>query len=160
MWVVNFPLLEYVPEEDRYEAAHNPFTAPVEEDIPLLGSEPLKVRSNQFDLVLNGVELASGSIRNHRRGLQEKIMALMKHSKEEAARRFGMLLNALEAGAPPHGGFGLGFDRLAALICGEESIKEVIAFPKTTSAYCPLTESPNIVDDKQLEELAIKLNIK
>jgi aspartyl-tRNA synthetase len=156
MWVVNFPLLEYVPEEDRYEAAHNPFTAPLEEDIPLLDSEPLKVRSNQFDLVLNGVELASGSVRNHRRDLQEKIMALMKHSKEEASRRFGMLLNALEAGAPPHGGFGLGFDRLTAIICGEESIKEVIAFPKTTAAYCPLTESPNTVDDIQLRELAIK----
>ncbi|MDR0646679.1 MAG: aspartate--tRNA ligase [Elusimicrobiota bacterium] len=160
LWVINFPLLEYIPEENRYEAAHNPFTAPVAQDIALLDTDPLKVRSYQFDMVINGIELASGSIRNHRRDVQEKILALMKHSKEEAARRFGMLLNALEAGAPPHGGFGLGFDRLAALICGEESIKEVIAFPKTTAAYCPLTESPNIVDEIQLKELAIKLDLK
>ena len=127
LFVLNFPLLEYVEEEQRYDAAHNPFTAPVKEDIPLLDSEPLKVNSQQFDLVLNGVELASGSIRNHNRDLQEKILNLMKYSKEESARRFGMLLNALECGAPPHGGFGLGFDRLVALLCGEESIKEVIA---------------------------------
>ena len=158
LWIVNFPLLEYIPEEDRYDAAHNPFTAPVEEDIPLLKTNPLAVRSYQFDMVLNGVELASGSIRNHRRDLQEQILALMKHSKEQAALRFGMLLNALECGAPPHGGFGLGLDRLTALLCGEESIKEVIAFPKTTAAFCPLTESPNIVDQQQLDDLALKLD--
>ncbi len=158
LWIVNFPLLEYIPEEDRYDTAHNPFTAPVEEDIPLLKTNPLAVRSYQFDMVLNGVELASGSIRNHRRDLQEQILALMKHSKEQAALRFGMLLNALECGAPPHGGFGLGLDRLTALLCGEESIKEVIAFPKTTAAFCPLTESPNIVDQQQLDDLALKLD--
>ena len=158
LWIVNFPLLEYIPEEDRYDAAHNPFTAPLEEDIPLLKTNPLAVRSYQFDMVLNGVELASGSIRNHRRDLQEQILALMKHSKEQAALRFGMLLNALECGAPPHGGYGLGLDRLTALLCGEESIKEVIAFPKTTAAYCPLTESPNIVDQQQLDDLALKLD--
>ena len=157
LWVKNFPLLEYVADEDRWDAAHNPFTAPVEEDIPLLDTDPGKVRSNQFDLVLNGVELASGSIRNHRRELQEKILGLMKHSKEQAALRFGMLLNALQYGAPPHGGFGMGLDRLTALICGEESIREVIAFPKTAAATCPITESPNVVEEKQLKELHIKI---
>ena len=156
-WITNFPLLEYIPEEDRWDAAHNPFTAAVEEDLPNLEKDPGSVRSYQFDLVLNGNELASGSVRNCRRDVQERILALMKHSKEDAAIRFGMLLNALEAGAPPHGGIGLGLDRITALLAGEESIREVIAFPKTAQAACPLTESPNKVDEKQLEELGIEI---
>lgn len=156
-WITNFPLLEYIPEEDRWDAAHNPFTAAVEEDLEHLESDPGSVRSHQFDLVLNGNELASGSVRNCRRDVQERILALMKHSKEDAAIRFGMLLNALEAGAPPHGGIGLGLDRITALLCGEESIREVIAFPKTAQAFCPLTESPNKVDDSQLQELGIAI---
>ena len=157
VWITNFPLLEYIPEEDRWDAAHNRFTAPVEEDLPNLEKDPASIRSYQFDLVLNGNELASGSVRNCRREVQERILALMKHSKEEAARRFGMLLNALEAGAPPHGGIGLGLDRITALLAGEESIREVIAFPKTAQAVCPLTESPNTVDDIQLKELGISI---
>ena len=156
-WITNFPLLEYIPEEDRWDAAHNPFTAAVEEDLPNLEKDPGSVRSYQFDLVLNGNELASGSVRNCRRDVQERILALMKHSKEDAAIRFGMLLNALEAGAPPHGGIGLGLDRITALLAGEDSIREVIAFPKTAQAACPLTESPNVVDEKQLEELSISI---
>ena len=159
-WITNFPLLEYIPEEDRWDAAHNPFTAAVEDDLPKLETDPASVRSYQFDLVLNGNELASGSVRNCRREVQERILALMKHSKEEAALRFGMLLNALEAGAPPHGGIGLGLDRITALLAGEESIREVIAFPKTAQAVCPLTESPNKVDDKQLQELGIEISKK
>lgn len=159
-WITNFPLLEYIPEEDRWDAAHNPFTAAVEEDLPNLEKDPGSVRSYQFDLVLNGNELASGSVRNCRRDVQERILALMKHSKEDAAIRFGMLLNALEAGAPPHGGIGLGLDRITALLAGEDSIREVIAFPKTAQASCPLTESPNKVDDKQLEELGIAITGK
>ena len=156
LWVKHFPLLEWKPEENRYDAAHNPFTAPLEEDIPLFDTDPGKIRSQQYDLVLNGVELASGSVRNHRREIQEKAMALMKYSKEDAALRFGMLLDALECGAPPHGGFGMGLDRLSALLCGEDSIREVIAFPKTSSAWCPLSDSPNVVEEKQLKELHIR----
>ena len=144
VWITNFPLLEYIPEEDRWDAAHNPFTAPVEEDLPNLEKDPASIRSYQFDLVLNGNELASGSVRNCRREVQERILALMKHSKEEA-------------GAPPHGGIGLGLDRITALLAGEESIREVIAFPKTAQAVCPLTESPNTVDDIQLKELGISI---
>lgn len=157
VWITDFPLLEYVPEEDRWDAAHNPFTAAHEEDLPKLETDPGAVRSHQFDLVLNGNELASGSVRNCRRDVQERILGLMKHSKEEASRRFGMLLNALQYGAPPHGGIGIGLDRVTALLSGEDSIREVIAFPKTAQAFCPLTESPNTVDEKQLQELAIKI---
>jgi aspartyl-tRNA synthetase len=155
-WVKHFPLLEWEPDEKRWTFAHNPFTAPLEEELPLLDSDPGKMRSHQYDLVLNGVELASGSIRNHRGDVQRKILALMGFSPEEQVRQFGLLLNALDYGAPPHGGFGLGFDRLTAILRGEESIREVIAFPKTQKGTCPLSEAPGPVGDKQLRELHIK----
>ena len=156
-WITNFPLLEWDAEDKRWTFAHNPFTAPLEEEEPKLDSDPGSVRSHQYDLVLNGVELASGSIRNHRGDLQRKIFSLMGFDEAEQMRQFGLLLNALDFGAPPHGGFGLGLDRLTALLSGEDSIREVIAFPKTQKGTCPLSEAPGPVKDKQLKELHIRL---
>ncbi len=157
LWVRHFPLLEWKPEENRYDAAHNPFTAPLEEDIAKLETQPGTVKSHQYDLVLNGVELGSGSIRNHRRDIQEKILKLMNYSAEESDKRFGMLLNALDYGAPPHGGIGIGLDRLTALLCGEDSIREVIAFPKTAKGACLFSNAPNSVSAAQLKELHLKI---
>ncbi|MBI4346002.1 MAG: aspartate--tRNA ligase [Elusimicrobia bacterium] len=157
LWVKHFPLLEWDAEEKRWTFAHNPFTAPLEDELPMLDTDPGKMRSNQYDLVLNGVELASGSIRNHRADIQRKIFRLMGYDDSESQRRFGLLLNALEHGAPPHGGLGLGLDRLVAIIRGEESIREVIAFPKTQKGTDPLSECPSPVDPKQLRDLGIQL---
>ena len=158
-WITNFPLLEWEPEEKRWTFAHNPFTRPLDADLPKLDSDPGATRSHQYDLVLNGVELASGSIRNHRGDVQRKILGLMGFDETEQQRQFGLLLSALDFGAPPHGGFGLGLDRLSALLCGEDSIREVIAFPKTQKGTDPLSEAPGPVKDKQLKELHIKLDL-
>jgi len=156
-WVIDFPLVEWNAEEKRWDAVHHPFTAPRDEDIELLEADPGRARAKAYDLVLNGQEAAGGSIRIHQQSVQERLFALIGMGKEEARARFGFLLDALEFGAPPMGGIAFGLDRLAAVLVGEESIREVIAFPKTQKGTCPLTGAPAPVDARQLLELGIRV---
>ena len=158
LWVVDFPLLQYDEEEKRYQAVHHPFTSPRPEDLELLETDPGQVRAQAYDLVLNGIELGGGSIRIHRRELQERIFSALNISPSEAEEKFGFLLEAFSYGAPPHGGIALGLDRLIMLLAAAPSIRDVIAFPKTQSASCLLTGAPSSVDARQLREL--HLNIK
>jgi aspartyl-tRNA synthetase len=156
-WVTDFPLMEWSDEEGRLVSMHHPFTSPLDEDIGLLEKEPARVRAKAYDLVLNGIEVGGGSIRIHDMELQRKIFSVLGLTPKETEEKFGFFLEALTYGAPPHGGIALGFDRLVMILAGEESIREVIPFPKTTSALCLLTNSPSEVSDRQLAELGLKL---
>ena len=156
LWVTEFPLLEYSEEQDRFVAMHHPFTMPMEEDLPLLTTDPGAVRAKAYDIVLNGNEIGGGSIRIYQADVQEKMFEILGFSKEEAHERFGFLLDAFRFGVPPHGGLAYGLDRLAMLMAGADNIREVIAFPKAKDASCLMTNAPDRVDEKQLEELRIK----
>jgi aspartyl-tRNA synthetase len=157
LWITDFPLFEWDSETQRYYAMHHPFTSPRIEDIPLMTIDPSKVKARAYDLVLNGNEIAGGSIRIHDSELQAKMFQVLGISEDEAKLKFGFLMNAFKYGAPPHGGIAFGFDRMAMLFSGENSIRDVIAFPKTASGMSLMDDAPSVVDDKQLKELHIKI---
>jgi aspartyl-tRNA synthetase len=158
LWVLDFPLLEYSEEHNRWFAMHHPFTAPWPEDIARLDTEPASVRANAYDMVINGVEVGGGSIRIHDKSLQAKMFSRLGFTDEEAKNQFGFLMNAFEYGAPPHGGIAFGFDRLCSLFGGAEVIRDFIAFPKNNSGRDVMIDSPSPISKEQLEELSIKIN--
>ena len=158
LWVTEFPLFEYSEDQERYVAMHHPFTMPMEEDLDYLDSEYWKARANAYDIVLNGVELGGGSVRIHDPEIQSKMFKALGFSQEEAHERFGFLLDAFKYGVPPHAGLAYGFDRMIMLMTKSESIRDVIAFPKVKDASCLMTDAPNVVDNKQLEELGIEIS--
>lgn len=160
VWITDFPLLEWDGEARRHVAVHHPFTAPMDEDLPLLEGAPGEVRAKAYDLVLNGSEIGGGSIRIHDQNVQSRMFDLMGIGQEEAQEKFGFLLDALEFGAPPHGGIAFGLDRLVMILTGSDSIRDVIAFPKTQKATCLMSQAPGAVDDKQLRELAIRTTVR
>lgn len=157
LWVTEFPLLEYSEEQGRYTAMHHPFTMPMEEDLHLLDTDPGMVRAKAYDIVLNGIELGGGSVRIHQNYVQEKMFEMLGFTKEEAYDRFGFLLNAFKYGVPPHAGLAFGLDRLIMLMAKEDSIRDVIAFPKVKDASCIMSDAPNVVDASQLEELKLEI---
>ena len=154
-WITEFPLFEYDEEEGRYFAAHHPFTSPMDEDLEMLDTNPGAVRSKAYDLVLNGEELGGGSIRIHDSSLQTRMFKALGFTEESAQERFGFLIDAFKFGTPPHGGLAFGLDRMAMFLAGTDNIKDVVAFPKNQNAYCYLSEAPNVVDQRQLDELGI-----
>lgn len=160
LWVTDWPLLEYDEEEGRYFAAHHPFTMPVREDVERLETAPEEVKAQAYDLVLNGYELGGGSLRIYERDVQEKMFKALGMKEEDAQEQFGFLMEAFEYGTPPHGGIALGLDRLVMLLAGRTNLRDTIAFPKTTSASCPLTNAPGPVNEAQLEELSLKSTAK
>ena len=157
LWVTEFPEFEYSEEQERYVAMHHPFTMPMEEDIPLLATHPEKVRARAYDIVLNGTELGGGSIRIHQNDVQETMFEALGFTKEKAQEQFGFLLDAFKYGVPPHAGLAYGLDRLIMLMAKQDSIRDVIAFPKVKDASCLMTDAPNVVDDKQLQELCLDI---
>jgi aspartyl-tRNA synthetase len=158
LWVTDFPLFHWDQEEKRWTSIHHPFTAPNDEDLPMLDTDPGKVRSKAYDLVLNGTEMAGGSIRIHQQAVQQKVFSTLGIGPAEAREKFEFLLDALQYGAPPHGGIAFGFDRWAMMLSNSNSLRDVVAFPKTQRAVCPLTNAPSTVDPKQLDELFLKIN--
>jgi aspartyl-tRNA synthetase len=160
LWVVDFPLLEWDEEVQRFFAMHHPFTSPKPEDIPLLDSDPEKVRANAYDLVINGVEIGGGSIRIYDSKLQAKMFDKLGFTKEQAQAQFGFLMNAFQYGAPPHAGIAFGFDRLVSMFAGLDSIRDVIAFPKNNSGRDVMMDSPSTIAQEQLDELSLKIELK
>ncbi len=156
LWVTEFPLLEWSEEDNRFFAKHHPFTSPMDEDIELLDENPKTVRAKAYDIVLNGSEIGGGSVRIFNRELQKKMFNVLGFSEEDAKERFGFFLDAFKYGTPPHGGIAYGLDRIAMILTGAESIRDVIAFPKVKDASCPMTDAPSVVDEKQLKELGLK----
>lgn len=157
LWVTQFPLLEYSEEEDRFAAMHHPFTMPMDEDLPLIDTDPGAVRAKAYDIVLNGTEIGGGSVRIHQADIQSKMFEVLGFTKEQAQEQFGFLLEAYQYGVPPHAGLAFGFDRMIMLMVGADSIRDVIAFPKVKDASCLMMEAPAPVDEKQLEELHIRM---